>query len=351
MCGIRVSWVSIALALMSCSVARGAETEAESPWPDFVKETVKSGDREAANADLIVTNEEFRKLRPLTNFDPKDADVPALMTEREAADYATFAGKKIGKDLFWQRKPPNDPTDRTVARYGYLVIVTPGAPIDLSNEKPAIPTPPPGMVYVPEGPFTMGSRVGDPDETPEHTAFAEPFFIDKYEVGNAEFKEVFPEFTFQPGREGCPAIVTWEQAAAYAQKVGKRLPTEAEWEKAARGTDGRMYPWGNSYDPTFVSWDESYPRGSSPACPESPYGCIDMAGGAWEWTADWYKPYEGNEAPCSAYGETYKVIRGGDSFNDMALMRTTQRYYLPPNTTGHLHVGFRCVKDLEEADR
>jgi len=72
-----------------------------------------------------------------------------------------------------------------------------------------------------------------------------------------------------------------------------------------------------------------------------------MAGGAWEWTADWYQPYPGNPIPCEAYGEKYKVMRGGASFNDYAHMRTTHRYYLPTNTTGNYYTGFRCVQDVE----
>jgi formylglycine-generating enzyme required for sulfatase activity len=142
--------------------------------------------------------------------------------------------------------------------------------------------------------------------------------------------------------------VTWQQADAFARSLGKRLPTEKEWEKAARGTDGRLYPWGNTYDHTFVAWDETYARGSAPAKPASPYGCYDMAGGAWEWTSDWYQPYQGNDIPSEYYGEKYKVMRGGASFNDYAMMRTTHRYYLPTNTTGNYYTGFRCVKDIEK---
>ena len=144
-----------------------------------------------------------------------------------------------------------------------------------------------------------------------------------------------------------PAIVTWEQANAYAQWVGKRLPTEKEWEKAARGTDGRIFPWGNSYDESFVVWDQSYPRGSAIAKPESPYGCFDMAGSVWEWTSDWYKPYPGNNVPMKEYGKTYKVMRGGSNFNNYSFVRTTQRYYLLPNITSRYFVGFRCVKDID----
>ncbi|AXE17310.1 hypothetical protein DR864_05975 [Runella rosea] len=211
----------------------------------------------------------------------------------------------------------------------------------------AQPTPPKGMVYVPAGPFIMGSHYGDPDERPQQMAMTNAFFIDKYEVSNAEFAQFDPEFKFPAGKENNAVIVTWHQAAAYAKWAKKRLPTEKEWEKAARGTDGRVFPWGNVYDESFVVWDQKTSRGGSIAKPESPYGCFDMAGSVWEWTADWYKPYPGNDAPMEQYGETYKVMRGGSNFNDQALTRTTHRYYLHPEKISRYNVGFRCVRDVE----
>jgi len=216
-----------------------------------------------------------------------------------------------------------------------------------SDPAKVYPQPPEGMVYVPAGNFIMGSEYGDPDERPVHIAFTEAFFIDKYEVSYAEFAEFDPDFVVPEGTENNAVIVTWEQANAYANWAGKRLPTEKEWEKAARGTDGRIFPWGNTFDNTFVIWDQRYPRGSAIAKPESPYGCYDMAGSVWEWTADWYIPYPGNDVPMEQYGEKYKVMRGGSNFNNYSFYRTTQRYYVPPNTTGRYYVGFRCVKDVE----
>jgi formylglycine-generating enzyme required for sulfatase activity len=209
------------------------------------------------------------------------------------------------------------------------------------------PVPPAGMVYVPAGPFIMGSKYGDPDEKPQQIASTTAFFIDKYEVSKGEYAQVDPDYTFPKEEENYPVIVTWEQANAFAIASGKRLPTEKEWEKAARGTDGRIFPWGNTYDESFVVWDLRYPRGSAIARPESPYGCYDMAGSVWEWTADWYQPYPGNEVPMEQYGEHYKVMRGGSNFNNHSFIRTSQRYYVPPNTTGHYPVGFRCVKDCD----
>ena len=209
------------------------------------------------------------------------------------------------------------------------------------------PKPPEGMTYVPDGPFIMGSTYGDPDERPKHLAETKAFFIDKYEVSYAEFAEFDANFVVPEGKEERAVIVTWEQANAFATWAGKRLPTEKEWEKAARGTDGRIFPWGNTYDNTFVVWDQRTSRGGSIAKPESPYGCYDMAGSVWEWTADWYKPYPGNDMPMEQYGEKYKVMRGGSNFNNHSFIRTSHRYYVPPHTTGNYPVGIRCVKDVE----
>jgi formylglycine-generating enzyme required for sulfatase activity len=208
------------------------------------------------------------------------------------------------------------------------------------------PLAPEGMVYVPAGSFIMGSNIGDPDERPEHIDVTNAFFIDRYEVSNGEFARFDTSYKFKTGDEERAAIVTWFQANAYATWAGKRLATEKEWEKAARGTDGRMFPWGNSFDESFVVWDQSESRGGSIAKPESPYGCFDMAGSVWEWTADWYKPYPGNNKPMEQYGEVYKVMRGGSSFNNFSFYRTTQRYYLLPEKISRYPVGFRCVKDI-----
>ena len=204
-----------------------------------------------------------------------------------------------------------------------------------------------GMVYVPAGSFIMGSEYGDPDERPQHIAVTEAFFIDKYEVSNIEFAQFDPDFEFLQGKEKNSAIVTWTQANAYAKWLGKRLPSEKEWEKAARGTDGRIFPWGNTYDITYVVWSQKYSHGGSVAKPESPYGCYDMAGSVWEWTADWYHPYPSNNIPMEQYGEKYKVMRGGSNFNNYSFLRTTQRYYLLSDEISRYFVGFRCVKDIE----
>lgn len=311
--------------------------------PEHVKDFVNSIQVQGVGAvrNMMVTNDDFRKFQPKFEFLKGYELSPAMVTEQEAADYAEWQSLKPGVGYIW-RPVPRDKKQR-----GVIMLLTEDMIVEEYGTEARGPSTPEGMVYVPGGAFIMGCDIGDADESPQHSASIDPFYIDKLEVSNAEFKTAFPDFVFDAGREQFPAIVTWDQANAYAESVGKRLPTEAEWEKAARGTDGRMFPWGNSYDHSFVSWDEKEPRGGSIAKPESPYGCLDMAGGAWEWTADWYQPYEDNDAPCDEYGEQFKVIRGGASFNDLAMCRTTHRYYLPQNTTGKLYVGFRCAKSID----
>lgn len=228
----------------------------------------------------------------------------------------------------------------------FLILVMVNATFVLVNGQDH-PAPPEGMVFVPEGEFIMGSKYGDPDEKPMQMASTKAFYIDKYEVSYAEYAQFDPDFVIPEGKENRAVIVTWSQANAYAKWAGKRLPTEKEWEKAARGTDGRIFPWGNTYDNTYVVWDRSLTRGGSIARPESPYGCFDMAGSVWEWTADWYKPYPGNETPMEQYGEKYKVMRGGSNFNNHSFIRTSHRYYVLPEKIAAYPVGIRCVKDVE----
>ena len=217
----------------------------------------------------------------------------------------------------------------------------------LCSAEEATPKPPEGMVYVPAGEFIMGSEIGDADEAPKHLASTGAFFIDQYEVSNLAYKKAVPSYTYPEGKDHFPALVTWEQADAYTKAAGKRLPTEKEWEKAARGTDGRLFPWGNSYDASFIQFDRQKGIGETIAKPRSPYGCYDMAGSAMEWTSDWYAAYPGNPVPCEQYGKKFKVLKGGTTFNDVAHMRCSHRFYLPVNDSNHYLTGFRCVKDVE----
>lgn len=308
--------------------------------PASAQTTVSTNGAVASSTDVVfVTNADFKKFRPSLKFSPKEAGVAVLMSPREAGDYTAFIGKELGKDFYWKKAPEKDG--------GYLIAGTQGLGLEALPPVEWPPVAPEGMVYVPERPFIMGTEKGDVDEKPQRLEATGPYFIDKLEVSNAEFKAVFPEFVFPEGQDNLPAIVNWKQAADYAGKLKKRLPTEAEWEKAARGYKGTIYPWGNTFDPTKVCADDKAPRGSAGAASASPYGCFDMSGSAWEWTADWYQPYAGNDSPSDDYGETCKVLRGGSTGVDIAALRCSIRFYLPPDTTGGFRTGFRCAKDIE----
>lgn len=234
------------------------------------------------------------------------------------------------------------------------------------------------MVYVPAGEFLMGSSNADRDEKPEHHVTLDAFWIDRTEVTNAQFARFLNDqgnqteggvtsldvrspdcgieaagSVFRPkaGWEELPAAnVSWYGAQAYATWVGGRLPTEAEWEKAARGTDGRTYPWGNgepnstranfSADAGAPVAVGSYPAGASP------YGALDMAGNMWEWVADWYgegyyaqSPARNPQGPDS--GEA-RVLRGGSFYNSEDLMRCARRNSYGPYY-GYRYIGFRVV--------
>ena len=163
------------------------------------------------------------------------------------------------------------------------------------------------LVLVPAGEFVMGSAPGGyifgDNETPRRRIYLKAFYIDKYEVTNRRFRKFLRPVDRYAGsfeEPEQPVVgVTWFQARDYCARVGRRLPTEAEWEKAARGSDGRIYPWGNeratcaravmgseipSCSKGFATWSVgSRPLGASP------YGAMDMAGNAMEWVADWYR--------------------------------------------------------------
>jgi len=218
------------------------------------------------------------------------------------------------------------------------------------------------MVLIPAGPFTMGSDSGGNDEQPVRTVTLDAFYIDQYEVTNARYSDCvaagdcnLPFCTGiynDPDKVNHPVVcVNWERANTYCEWRGGRLPTEAEWEKAARGTDGRIYPWGdtapnetllnfnhNVDDTTLVG---SYPDGVSP------YGVHDMAGNVFEWVADWYNqdyyatvPIHNPQGP---YEGDFKVLRGGSWSGYDA--RVSNRVSRSPDDFSFLN-GFRCVADV-----
>ncbi|MFB0545729.1 MAG: formylglycine-generating enzyme family protein [Anaerolineae bacterium] len=221
------------------------------------------------------------------------------------------------------------------------------------------------MVYVPAREFIMGSSDSDSmasnDEKPQHTVYLDAFWIDKYEVTNAQYRKCVEagacapphdtRYYDDPAYADHPVVyVDWPQAKAYCQWAGGRLPTEAEWEKAARGTDGRIWPWGNEWyehkantleagpgDTTAVG---SYPQGASP------YGALDLAGNVWEWVADWYDagcyPRSPSRNPQGPHWGANKVLRGGSWYADQRYARCAYRN--SSHSFGYEGGGFRCAQ-------
>ncbi|MBK9471826.1 MAG: SUMF1/EgtB/PvdO family nonheme iron enzyme [bacterium] len=271
------------------------------------------------------------------------------------------------------------------------------------------------MVLVPAGPFTMGSNSGSSAEQPEHTVTLDAYYIDKYEVTNAEYQQFidaggystaafwstsgwaacssgnwtkpyyYPSNDYHtgPAFPGYPVLsITYYEAEAYATFVGKRLPTEAEWEKAARGTDGRTYPWGASVDvgrANYASSGDPFEIGnysySSPVGfydgrlhpfppfqtvnSPSPFGTYDQAGNAGEWVRDWYSstyyassPSVNPEGPAEGTYPFYRVVRGGSYVSGPNSIKTYQRSVMRPGAPredtpyNYIWIGFRCVSPV-----
>ncbi|HEX2225863.1 MAG TPA: SUMF1/EgtB/PvdO family nonheme iron enzyme [Candidatus Binatia bacterium] len=238
----------------------------------------------------------------------------------------------------------------------------------------------PDMVRIPAGSFWMGNENGPADEKPRHQVNVAEFFIDRTKVTNAQFAGFMNangtqaadgqrwydsddndarihrrnnQWAADPGHENHPVVeASWYGALAYCRWLGKRLPTEAEWEKAARGTDGRKFPWGN--DPPDKSrahfgggWNELKPVGSFPQG-ASPYGVFDMAGNGWEWVSSAYLPYpydvtDGRE---DLMRDVVRGTRGGGHDSRPEEITTTQRGRQVSRNPrgGHHNISFRCAR-------
>ncbi|HOU53449.1 MAG TPA: SUMF1/EgtB/PvdO family nonheme iron enzyme [Myxococcota bacterium] len=249
---------------------------------------------------------------------------------------------------------------------------------------------PPDMACIPGGPFLRGSDDGPAHARPAAIVFVQTFYMDRHEVTVAEYRacvkarkcpQAGPRYVdFDRPRQPITGV-SWYDAVAYCRAQGKHLPTEAEWEKAARGTDGRLYPWGNDpidctravyMDASGRSCGVRKARGGHPekgrplevgSRPPGIHGLYDMVGNSWEWVADWYSdsyaacgadcqgvdpkgPCQGRE-PCP--GHSRRVVRGG-SWYWPAPYNTTiyRRAHIPRNDPEFHHFGFRCAASEEE---
>jgi formylglycine-generating enzyme required for sulfatase activity/DNA-binding CsgD family transcriptional regulator len=241
------------------------------------------------------------------------------------------------------------------------------------------------LVPVPAGEFEMGSsRAEDPqaseEELPQHIVYLHDYWIDKTEVSNAQYamcvadsgactkpannySETRGSYYDNSQYADYPVIfVSWSQAAAYCEWAGRRLPTEAEWEKAARGPDGRIYPWGSSFDGTLANYcdvncqtdwkDSRFDDGYGDTSPvgkypdgASNYGVLDMAGNVYEWVTNWFEPYSQNRQinPKGPVWGLEKIIRGGSWGDDPAHIRSSIRSRI--NADNWLDfIGFRCAR-------
>lgn len=321
---------------------------------------------------------------PTPTIEPTKTQFPA------DSSITTTADKLAGTAIPTRSLPdtPN-PIDKTLipATTNETLPVEPEQPVLGSTRVSAVDLM--AQVYIPAGEFTMGSDDTEAKirleggraypEIPVHSVYVDSYWIDKFEVSNNQYalcvdadvcetpylnsSETRKEYFRNPEYANYPVIwVSWYMAQTYCEWSGRRLPTEAEWEKAARGSDGRKYPWGNdpltgeranfcdincTRDIANPIYDDDYadtsPVGNYPAG-ASPHGVMDMSGNVWEWNSTLIKPYpydanDGRE-DLEVYGE--RVWRGGPWSNGYWWMRSSVRYRSIP-TYWYVNLGFRCA--------
>ena len=267
-----------------------------------------------------------------------------------------------------------DKTWTVMSSFYIIVLIFPVLFFGCAQEKSL----PENMVLIPAGEFIVGSNRVDSDakamqygsrkpwfanESPERKVSLKAFYIDRTEVTMAAYSKFVSATSTPPpagwldgkmpeGKGEYPVTnVSWFDASQFCKWKGGRLPSEQEWEKAARGTEGRIFPWGAEFDIKKVNTLGEY-GGVTPVGKftegASPYGLLDMAGNVQEWTADWYGQYPGNTYDDKDYGEKFKVVRGGGwggmgHYTMQVYVSAPFRSIAPPKG-GYNDVGFRCVR-------
>ena len=217
------------------------------------------------------------------------------------------------------------------------------------------------MVRLAAGQFTMGSTDGLPDERPVHAVRVDAFQLDRYEISRIAFEDWLVQQGRKPEADlsdpNLPATgVSWSDASAFCAARGARLPTEAEWEYAARGSTQRTYPWGDAMpSPERARFQERAPVGADhPLLGSTPEGVHHMAGNVAEWVQDWWDPtYYAQSAPSNPQGPatgSYRVVRGGSWNHSADELRASARAYHNP-LRGAGFIGFRCASDIETPRR
>jgi rhamnose transport system permease protein len=249
-----------------------------------------------------------------------------------------------------------------------LPTPTPGQAAEAETAASPTPTEPPkpveDMVEIPAGPFIFGSDTTEPNESPAQTVDLPAYQIDRFEVTNDDFALFTAATGYQTEAEqkgsnktwrsyvvdkgNHPVVkVTWADANAFCEWLGKRLPTELEWEKAARGSEGNLYPWGNSFESGRANLKDSGIRGTvavgSFPGGSSPYGVEDLAGNVWEWMADSFQAYPNSSFEDPFYQNNLIVTRGGGWFDEDAQVRASNRSAAAPDAAND-DLGFRCVR-------
>ncbi|TEU17403.1 MAG: formylglycine-generating enzyme family protein [Anaerolineales bacterium] len=286
---------------------------------------------------------------------------PAEGPESEEANFIDLTPEQLRAYIYLTRRAAPQPTPEEVVREAFE----------------------PQLVRIPAGEFLMGTREEDVDaiaqkygigrkyierEVPRRKVLVEEFEIGKYPVTSFEYRAFVQDTDHEPPHhwEGDqypeklgdhPVVsVSWHDAVAYcewlSEKTGKpyRLPSEAEWEKAARGTDGREFPWEDEWDESRCNTSEGGPGTTTPVGQyspdgDSPYGVADMAGNVWAWCADWFQAYPDNRFQDKDYGEKFRVLRGGSWSNSRGHARCAYRHWNPPHNS-HYNVGFRLVSPV-----
>jgi serine/threonine-protein kinase len=234
------------------------------------------------------------------------------------------------------------------------------------------------LLYIPAGEFVMGSDTGDEDQKPARIIDLDAYWIDQTEVTNKMYalcvaagvckepvgktSSTHASYYGNPDFENYPVLyIDWNMAKAYCEWVNRRLPTEAEWEKAARGPNANIYPWGDIFDGSLLNFcdrncsfewaDKSFDDGFADVAPvgnyplgKSIYGAYDMGGNVWEWASSLYRPYPYNAADGreDLVSTGSRVVRGGSWVNYIYSLTSASRYWNSQSDT-YYHVGFRCA--------